>query len=202
MVVDPGWRSSRRDKGAGTLGRRKMADEFTIGKVSRQDRNVAFTLVENVQDISSGESPHGLDAPEKAAIGLRAGRRNIEHDLVGIVEKGIIVNMLADDGRGNATKREVEDCLRIVGVEAQSGRAKRHVGDAVAWHHFSDVESARRDGRRRRIIAREQVPRHDPGRSVIGAGWILEPPDRPVVTATRAGLVEDFDVVALAGNQG
>src|SRR5207249_8710931 len=101
MVVDPGWRSSRRDKGTGTLGRRKMADEFTIGKVSRQDRNVAFTLVENVQDIRRGESPHRFDAPEITAIGLRPGGRNIEHDLVGVLKIGIIVNMFADDGRGN-----------------------------------------------------------------------------------------------------
>src|SRR5258707_9944076 len=99
-----------------------MADEFTVGKVAGKDGNIAFALVENVQDISSRKGSHGLDAPEITAIGLRTGRRNIEHDLAGIVEKGIIVNMLANDGRGNATKGEVEDCLRIISIEAQRSR--------------------------------------------------------------------------------
>src|SRR6266436_4035323 len=201
MVIWPDWRSSRREERSGTLGRSKMANEFAVGIVARQDRNIPLALIENVQDIRSGESPDRLDTPEKAAIGLRAGRRNIEHDLVGIVEKWIIVNMLAGDGRGNAAKGEVEHGLRIICIETKGGRAKGHIGDAISWHHFRDVKGARGDGRRRGIIAREQVPRHDFGRSVIGASWILKPTDRPIITSTRTGLMENFDVVALAGNQ-
>ena len=117
-IIRPSGRRRRRSKNLRTIGGREVAVDLTARIIDAVNVDVGFSLLDDFLDVRHTERPDGHNVPNQAAIGLRRGGVNVEHDGTGEGEVSVVVNV-----RGHLRRREsavtvFQNRLQAVGAHA------------------------------------------------------------------------------------
>ena len=117
VVIRPGRRRGRRCENLRAVGQGEVAVDFTARIIDGVNVQIRLALADDFHHVRRLQRSHRLNRPDIAAIRLRRGRIHVKHDLAGILEIGIAVDMLAGLGRGQPAVARPHHRLAAVRAE-------------------------------------------------------------------------------------